>query len=195
MDEPYLIAQAKQNDVEAFNTLVLHYQDLAYSVAYRIMGERDGAADAAQDAFISAYEKLHTFREGNFKAWLLRIVTNKCYDALKYHKRRPGSSLDELTEENEASGLLASDVDRPEVEQEQAELTTAVQRCLDALPDDQRVVAILCDVEGYDYQTAADIAQASLGTIKSRLSRARSKLRDCLRGVGELLPDKYRSEG
>lgn len=194
MDEPYLITQAKQNDVEAFNTLVLHYQDLAYSVAYRIMGERDGAADATQEAFISAYEKLHTFREGNFKAWLMRIVTNKCYDALKYHKRRPRSSLDELTEENEASRLLVGGGYRPEAEQQQADLVEAVQYCLDTLPDDQRLVAVLCDVEGYDYQTASEIADASLGTIKSRLSRARRKLRDCLRGVGELLPAKYRLE-
>jgi RNA polymerase sigma-70 factor, ECF subfamily len=192
MDEAYLITQAKQNDVEAFNTLVLHYQDLAYSVAYRIMGERDGAADAAQEAFISAYEKLHTFHEGNFKAWLLRIVTNKCYDALKYHNRRPSASLDEMTEENEGSVWLVGSTDRPEAEQQQAELLAAVQHCLDALPDDQRIVAVLCDVEGYDYQTAAEIMQASLGTVKSRLSRARTKLRDCLRGVGELLPAKYR---
>jgi RNA polymerase sigma-70 factor (ECF subfamily) len=194
MDEPYLIEQAKQNDVEAFNTLVLHYQDLAYSVAYRIMGEPDGAADAAQDAFISAYEKLHLFKGGNFKAWLMRIVTNKCYDALKYHKRRPRSSLDEFTEENESSRLLIGGGYRPEVEQQQADLIEAVQRCLDMLPDDQRVVAVLCDVEGYDYQTAATMAETSLGTVKSRLSRARRKLRDCLRGVGELLPAKYRSE-
>ena len=192
MDEPYLIRQAQNGDVNAFNTLVLHYQDLAFGVAYRIMGEPDGAADATQDAFIKAYKKLNTFSDGNFKAWLLRIVTNQCYDLLKYHKRRPRSSLDEMEEENESSRWLKSDSLRPEDQQQQAELFAAIQNCLEDLPEDQRVVAVLCDVEGYDYQTAADIAETSLGTIKSRLSRARTKLRDCLRGFMELLPDKYR---
>ena len=192
MDEPYLIRQAQKGDVNAFNTLVLHYQDLAFGVAYRIMGEPDGAADATQDAFIKAYQKLNTFSDGNFKAWLLRIVTNQCYDLLKYHKRRPRSSLDEMEEENESSSWLKSDALRPEDQQQRAELFAAIQNCLDDLPEDQRVVAVLCDVEGYDYQTAADIAETSLGTVKSRLSRARTKLRDCLRGFMELLPDKYR---
>lgn len=192
MDESYLIAQAKKNDVNAFNTIVLHYQDLAFTVAYRIMGDPDSAADAAQDAFINAYQKLDSFKGGNFKAWLMRIVTNKCYDMLKSAKYKRESSLDEITEENESSRLLVGRANRPEATQQQEEMFEAIQDCLDNLPDDQRIVAILCDVEGYDYQTAAEIADASLGTIKSRLSRARSKLRDCLRGFGELLPARYR---
>lgn len=192
MDESYLIAQAKKKDVNAYNTLVLHYQDLAFSVAYRIMGEPDSAADAAQDAFINAYKKLNTFQDGNFKAWLMRIVTNKCYDMLKSAKYKRESSLDEITEENESSSLLVGDSNQPEVKQQQQEMFLAIQHCLDDLPDDQRIVAVLCDVEGYDYQTAAEIAATSLGTVKSRLSRARSKLRDCLRGFGELLPPQYR---
>ncbi|MFK7800593.1 MAG: RNA polymerase sigma factor [Anaerolineae bacterium] len=192
MDEPYLIGEAKKGDVNAYNTLVLHYQDLAYSVAYRIMGDGDSAADAAQDAFVNAWKKLHSFKEGNFKAWLMRIVTNRCYDLLKYNKRRPQSSLDEMTEVNESSRWLQSDGDRPDEQHEQAMVFEAVQNCLNNLPDDQRIIAVLCDVEGYDYQNAADIADCSLGTVKSRLNRARTKLRDCLRGLGELLPDKYR---
>lgn len=192
MDESYLIDQAKKNDVNAYNTLVLHYQDLAFSVAYRIMGEPDSAADAAQDAFIKAYKKLDSFKGGNFKAWLMRIVTNNCYDMLKSAKRKRESSLDEITEANESSRLLIAQADRPEAQQQQQEMLQAIQHCLDGLPDDQRIVAVLCDVEGYDYQTAADISEVSLGTVKSRLSRARGKLRDCLRGFGELLPARYR---
>ena len=192
MDESYLIDQAKKNDVNAYNTLVLHYQDLAFSVAYRIMGEPDSAADAAQDAFIKAYKKLDSFKGGNFKAWLMRIVTNNCYDMLKSAKRKREFSLDEITEANESSRLLIAQADRPEAQQQQQEMLQAIQHCLDGLPDDQRIVAVLCDVEGYDYQTAADISEVSLGTVKSRLSRARGKLRDCLRGFGELLPARYR---
>jgi RNA polymerase sigma-70 factor (ECF subfamily) len=192
MDEAYLIAQAKKNDVQAFNTLVLHYQDLAFSVAYRIMGERDSAADAAQDAFISAYNHLDSFIEGNFKAWLLRIVTNKCYDMLKWRKRRPQTSLDAAGEENESSKWFTNPADRPEDDHVQGEMLAAVQHCLNNLPEEQRIVSILCDVEGYDYETAAQIMSTSLGTVKSRLNRARTKLRDCLRHFQELLPDKYR---
>ncbi|MFT5196963.1 MAG: RNA polymerase sigma-70 factor (ECF subfamily) [Cellvibrionaceae bacterium] len=192
MDEPYLIGEAKKGDVQAYNTLVLHYQDLAYSVAYRIMGDGESAADAAQDAFVNAWKKIHSFKEGNFKAWLMRIVTNRCYDLLKYNKRRPQSSLDEISEVNESSKWLQSTGDRPDDEHDQAEMFEAIQNCLNNLPDDQRIIAVLCDVEGYDYQDAADMAACSLGTVKSRLNRARNKLRDCLRGLGELLPDKYR---
>lgn len=192
MDEAYLIAQAKKNDVQAFNTLVLHYQDLAFSVAYRIMGERDSAADAVQDAFISAYNHLDSFIEGNFKAWLLRIVTNKCYDMLKWRKRRPQTSLDAAGEENESSKWFTNPADRPEDDHVQGEMLAAVQHCLNNLPEEQRIVSILCDVEGYDYETAAQIMSTSLGTVKSRLNRARTKLRDCLRHFQELLPDKYR---
>ena len=71
MDEPYLITQAKEGNIDAYNTLVLHYQDLAYAVAYRVMGEGDSAADATQDAFVKAWKKLHQFKGGNFKAWLM----------------------------------------------------------------------------------------------------------------------------
>lgn len=192
MDEPYLIGEAKKGNVDAYNTLVLHYQDLAFTVAYRIMGDGDSAADAAQDAFVNAWKKLHSFKEGNFKAWLMRIVTNRCYDLLKYNKRRPQSSLDEMTEENESSKWMQSNKDRPDDQHDQAAVFNAIQDCLNNLPDEQRVIAVLCDVEGYDYQDAANIAQCSLGTVKSRLNRARNKLRDCLRGFGELLPAKYR---
>ena len=192
MDEPYLINEAQSGNIDAYNTLVLHYQDLAYSVAYRIMGEGDSAADAAQDSFVKAWKKLHQFKGGNFQAWLMRIVTNTCYDLLKYNKRRPQSSLDEMTEVNESSKWLRSSGDRPDEQHDQAAVFNAIQDCLNNLSDDQRVIAVLCDVEGYDYQDAADIAQCSLGTVKSRLNRARGKLRDCLRGFGELLPDKYR---
>lgn len=192
MDEPYLINQAKEGNIDAYNTLVLHYQDLAYSVAYRVMGEGDSAADAAQDSFVKAWKKLHQFKGGNFQAWLMRIVTNTCYDLLKYNKRRPQSSLDEMTEENESSKWLQSSGDRPDEQHDQAAVFSAIQDCLNNLSEDQRVITVLCDVEGYDYQDAAEIANCSLGTVKSRLNRARGKLRDCLRGFGELLPDKYR---
>ena len=193
MDETYLIQQAKDGDVYAYNTLVLHYQDSVYNVAYRVMGEPAAAADATQEAFISAYKALRRFRGGNFKAWLMRIVTNACYDELRRRKRRPQTSLDEIVDEFESSPLLISENSPgPEEHRQQVEMMEAIQRCLDDLPDDQRTAAVLCDVEGYDYNEIADIMSTSLGTVKSRISRARSKLRDCLQGMAELLPAEYR---
>lgn len=193
MDEAYLIKQAQKGDVFSYNTLVLNYQDSVFNVAYRIMGEQDAAEDATQEAFISAYKSLRRFRGGNFKAWLMRIVTNACYDELRRRKRRPQSSLDEITEEYESTPLLISE-DSPDPQDygQRTELVEAIQRCLEELPEEQRTAAVLCDVEGYDYKDIADIMSISLGTVKSRISRARAKLRDCLQGTAELLPIEYR---
>jgi RNA polymerase sigma-70 factor (ECF subfamily) len=195
MDEAALIELAKEGDVTAYNRLVLAHQQVVYNVAYRIMGEPQAAEDVTQDAFIAAYKSLYSFREGSFKAWLLRIVTNRCYDELRKFKRRPQSSLDDLTEENESFSFLRDPQIGPEEQQQRLELVRAIERCLQGLPEDQRVTAVLCDVEGYDYEEIAHITRVSLGTVKSRLSRARSKLRHCLQAVQELLPGAYRLEG
>jgi len=195
MDEAGLIRDAQKGDVTAYNRLVLHFQEQVYNVAYRIMGEPQSAEDAAQEAFISAYKALNSFRGGNFKAWLLRIVTNACYDELRRRKRRPQSSLDEMTDDNESLAFLRSPDEGPEGAQQRMELVRAVEDCLQSLPDDQRVTAVLCDIEGYDYNEIAGITSVSLGTVKSRMNRARRKLRDCLQGIRELLPMAYRLEG
>lgn len=192
MDEEALIQQAQNGDVQAYNRLVLHYQQLVYNVTYRIMGEPQSAEDATQDAFISAYNALNKFRGGSFKAWLLRIATNTCYDELRRYKRRPQSSIDELTDDNEAMAFMRDPQDSPEAHQQKVDLVRGIEECLQGLPEDQRITAVLGDVEGYDYSEIAEITSVSLGTVKSRLSRARSKLRDCLQGLGELLPPDYR---
>jgi RNA polymerase sigma-70 factor (ECF subfamily) len=192
MDEPALIEQAKRGDVDAFNALVLHYQDALYNVAYRIMGDHDSAADATQEAFISAYRALRRFRGGSFKSWLMRIVTNTCYDELRQRKRRPTTSLDTLRPVDAAP--LASQSENPESHALRSELNRAIQDCINRLPADQRIVAVLADVEEYSYQEIAQIAGIALGTVKSRLSRARKRLRACLGGVRELLPLDYRLE-
>jgi RNA polymerase sigma-70 factor (ECF subfamily) len=192
MDEERLVTYAQSGDLTAFNRLILHYQDAVYGVAYRIMGDPAAAEDATQEAFISAYKALASFRGGSFKSWLMRIVTNSCYDELRRHKRRPQSSMDEMTEESESHAFLRDDAPGPEGLQQQSDLFRAIENCLQALPDDQRIVAVLRDVEAYDYGEIAGITNTSLGTVKSRLNRARKKLQDCLQGVPELIPTQYR---
>jgi RNA polymerase sigma-70 factor (ECF subfamily) len=195
MDENTLIQEARRGDLNAFNRLVMAYQDLVYNQAYRLIGEPDGAADAAQDAFISAYRNLDGYRGGSFKAWLLRIVTNACYDELRRRKRRPTTPLeplDEDDEEIESPRWLADPSETPEQTAERAELNQAIQHCLNNLPDEFRAVVVLVDIQGMDYTEAAAVAGAPLGTIKSRLARARLRLRDCLQGAQELLPAAFR---
>ena len=195
MDEATLIQEARQGDVQAFNALVLHYQAQVYNLAYRVMGERDSAADATQEAFISAYKNLKRFRGGSFKAWLMRIVTNACYDELRRRQRRPQTSLEALhVVEEDANPSLVMPSEGPEAHTQRMELAVAIQQCLGALPEDQRTAAVLSDIEGYSYDEMATIMEVSLGTVKSRLSRARAKLRDCLRTKEELLPSRYRLE-
>src|SRR4030095_11352727 len=101
MNEPALITDAQNGSLDAFNTLVLHYQNSVFNTALRILGDDDMAADATQDAFISAFKSITTFRGGSFKAWLMRTVTNACYDELRRRKRRPTTPLEPDTDEGE----------------------------------------------------------------------------------------------
>jgi RNA polymerase sigma-70 factor (ECF subfamily) len=195
MDEGALIQDALDGDLNAFNTLVLHYQDMAYNVAYRIMGEPGAADDAAQEGFISAYQKLHQYRGGSFKAWLLRIVTNNCYDELRRRQRQPVVPLKpELSdgETLEDPFWIEDEGETPEEQTEQAELQYAIQNCINELDLKFRTILVLVDVEGLDYQTAAEAAGTKVGTVKSRLARARERVQDCLQDFWELLPEIFR---
>jgi RNA polymerase sigma-70 factor, ECF subfamily len=195
MDEGALISAAQAGDLNAFNSLVQTYQDMLFNQAYRVMGEPEYAADATQEAFISAYKKLRSYRGGSFRAWLLRIVTNACYDELRRRQRRPTTSLEPLDDggdEIESPQWLTDPGETPEDSLERAELSTAIQRCLNDLPSDFRSVVVLVDVQGLDYAQAAQAIGKPVGTVKSRLARARTRLRDCLRGFGELMPVGFR---
>jgi RNA polymerase sigma-70 factor (ECF subfamily) len=194
MDEPALIATAQEGDREAFNQLVVHYQSLAYNVAYRVLGDADAAADATQDAFLSAYRAISHFRGGSFRSWLMRIVTNACYDQLRVKKRRPTTPIDE-DEDPDRAEWNVDPGERPEAFVLRQELGQAIQRALETLPPDQRTVVVLCDIQGMSYEEIAETMSTSLGTVKSRLNRGRSKLRDYLIQNVELLPARYRLYG
>jgi RNA polymerase sigma-70 factor, ECF subfamily len=195
LDEAALIQEAARGDLDSFNRLVLFYQDLVYTQAYRMMGEQESAEDATQEAFISAYRNMRHFRGGSFKAWLLRIVTNSCYDELRRRKRRPTLPLEPLDEDNEeieTPRWISDPGETPEEEVERSDLSRAIQHCLQGLPEEFRAVVILVDIQGFDYSEASSALGKPLGTVKSRLARARARLQDCLRGFVELLPSIYR---
>jgi RNA polymerase sigma-70 factor (ECF subfamily) len=192
-DEARLISAAQKGRVDAFNQLVLSYQQQVYNLAYRIIGEPAAAADATQEAFISAFQHLSGFRGGSFRSWLMRIVSNACYDELRRRKRRPATPLDELGDyDEEANPALINGHEGPSEYAERQELAHTIQAGIETLPHDQRVVLVLSDVQEMSYQEIAEATNVSLGTVKSRLARARGKLRDYLRANGELLPSQYR---
>ncbi|MGZ6316319.1 MAG: RNA polymerase sigma factor [Anaerolineales bacterium] len=198
MDEVALIKSAQHGDLDAFNSLVLAYQDILFSTALRILGDDELAADATQDAFISAFRSLNGYRGGSFKAWLLRTVTNACYDELRRKKRRPTTPLEPDAsdgDEMDTPRWLADPGLTPEQSAEAVELEHAIQHCLESLPLEFRTVVVMADLQGLDYTEVAAATRAPLGTIKSRLARARLRLRECLQGFGELLPATMRLEG
>jgi len=192
MNEEAIIAAARKGDVNAFNRLVLAYQDLAYNVAYRILGNPDRAADATQDSFLRGFRALDQFRGGSFKTWLLRIVTNCCYDQLRGLQRRPTTPIDDLLEDDEHSSLLEDSSESPQAYVERVELDRVVQAALETLPEDQRIVVVMSDIHGLSYEEIAETTSVSLGTVKSRLSRGRSKMRDYLLAHREHLPANMR---
>ncbi len=192
-DEAALIRAAQRGSLDAFNSLVLRYQDAVFTTAYRIMGETQIAADLAQDAFITAYRQIATFRGGIFRAWLLRIAANRCYDELRRCKRRPTVSVERMIgEESADSPDLPDPSETPEQIALSNELQQAIQDCINRLSAEQRVVLVMSDIDGLDYAAIAAAVGVALGTVKSRLSRARAAVRDCLSALGELLPAEFR---
>lgn len=193
-----MIQEALAGNLDSFNRIVLEFQDMVYYQAYRTIGEPDAAEDATQEAFISAYQKLHTYRGGSFKSWLLRIVTNACYDEMRRRQRQPVAPLiprDDDGEEFDSPGWIEDPGEKPEQFLQRAELSEAIQHCLDQLDVKFRTVVVLIDLQEFDYAAAAEIMESPLGTVKSRLARARLSLQDCLQSFGELLPVDLRPDG
>lgn len=192
-EEQRLVTAAQRGDVESFNTLVRLYEGRVYNLSYRMLGDADSAADAAQDAFFSAFRNLRSFRGGSFRSWMLRIATNTCYDQLRARKRRPATSLDQEADDDDAASPLqiADTTAAPDDLALRRELAVAIHQALGTLPDEQRLIVILSDIEGLAYEEIAQITNTNLGTVKSRLSRGRARVREVLK-AGELLPSKYR---
>jgi len=196
MDEIALIHSSQHGDLDAFNSLVLAYQGNLFNTALRILNDEELAADATQDAFLSAFRSINTYRGGSFKAWLMRTVTNACYDELRRKKRRPTTPLepDVDGDDMDTPRWLADPALTPEKKLEADELEHAIQHCLDHLPLEFRTVVVMADLQGLDYSEVAIATRTPLGTIKSRLARARLRLRECLQGFRELLPAAYRQQ-
>lgn len=195
-DEQLAIARTLKGDFNAFNELVLRYQQLAYSVAYRMLQSKEAAADAVQESFVKAYRALAAFKGSSFKSWLMRIVVNTCYDMLRLERRLPTEGIrdePDYDEERGSSHLLMDTAESPTAFVERMELRAQIELGLRILPADQRLVLALYDIHGYSYDDIIDMTGIPMGTLKSRISRARSRLRDFLLQKPDLLPAGFQA--
>jgi len=195
--ENSLILSAQRGNMDAFNALVLTYQDMLYRIALRIVHDECIAEDALQEAMIHAFRHLRSFRGGNFKSWLARVTVNASYDELRRGKRHNGIPLELFTSEGdevESPDWMRDSATGPEDRAEQSELQRALHACIRSLVPDYRLMVILVDMEGMSYEEAAHVAHIPVGTVKSRLARARMQLQKSLQGYRSLLPSVYQMD-
>jgi RNA polymerase sigma-70 factor (ECF subfamily) len=189
MQEPAQSLESGHSQLGLFNQLVLDYQDSLFNTAQWILDDDELAADATQTAFISAFRNIKSFHGSSFRAWLMRIVTNACYDELRRQKRRPTVPFEIIDDENNEMALrywMAGPGLSPEETMETAELEQSIYTCLAALPLEFRTVVVLVDIQGLTYIEAARVVCVPLGTIKSRLARARLSMRAKMQEFTEL---------
>ena len=188
MEESRLIHRASAGDAGAFNALMGMHERRMYAVALRMCGNPEDAQDCLQEAMIRVYRSISGFKaQSSFSTWVYRITMNTCLDELRRRKNRPGTSLDGLLE----MGWSPSDEgDTPERHALRREARASIQRFIGELPEDMRAAVVLRDVEGYSYDEIAEILGANVGTVKSRISRGREKLREKISAQSELF-DSY----
>jgi RNA polymerase sigma-70 factor (ECF subfamily) len=193
----HLVERSRAGDRASFDALVRRYYALAYNLAFRMLSDPDRAADATQSAFVRAYRAMPRFRqEANFSTWLYRIVTNVCLDTL----RRPERGEQSLTaaEQEEGPGLEEIDIPDgaadPALTAEQRERQQVVQEALKQLRDDHRAIVVMYDLQGMAYEDIARALRIPLGTVKSRLNRARHALKEALASRRDLFSDLGVSE-
>lgn len=195
--EKTLIRAARRGDLDAFNELILRYQNLLFGIALRLLNDEDVASDAVQEALISAFRRFHTFRGDSLRSWLARVVVNACYDEMRKKRRQHSVPLEQYNadgDEIETSYWLVDSQADPELQFETSELEGVIQRSLNKLAPIYRLMLVLVDIEGLSYEEAAMAAHIPVGTVKSRLARARLQMQKSLQAAGELLPSSYRVE-
>ncbi|MFA6947863.1 MAG: sigma-70 family RNA polymerase sigma factor [Eubacteriales bacterium] len=184
-DEAKLITLACGGNSEAFGELVSHYESFVYNVVYQIMGNREDALDISQDSFIKAYRSLSSFRgDCRFSTWLYRIAVNTSKDALRSRSKHNVTSLTEFEDGDDETKNIDIPDDTPENMPEEAldgdERRRAVRLAIEALSEDHRAVVLLRDVSGYSYEDIAEMLGLEIGTVKSRLNRARLGVKNYL---------------
>lgn len=189
VDDHMLIDRCKEGEIAAFDELIRRYEKRVFSFAYRISGNHDDASDVTQEAFIRVFNSIKTFRgDANFTTWIYQIVKNVYLDSRKKAKSHRLTSLDEYIDldENSVTRQIEDEGPSPLEIVEQKEREMIVQRAIDALPDYQRIIVSLYHMQHQSYEEIADILQLPIGTVKSRLNRARLALLEKLGAEPEL---------
>ena len=192
--ETTLIENAQRGDMDAFNQLVLKYQDMLYRISLRILNDESAADDATQNAMIQAFRNIKSFRGGSFRSWLARVTVNASYDEMRRWRRQASLSFEQVNNEGDEIESLPWMMDLsagPEERFDSVELRDALQQCVKSLNSEYRLVVVLVDVEGMSYEEVARVANIPVGTVKSRLARARGQLRKSLQSFRGLLPAAY----
>jgi RNA polymerase sigma-70 factor (ECF subfamily) len=185
MDDRDLVGRARRGDPEAFTQLMMQYQVPLYNMALRMVGRPDDAADIAQEAFTRAWQKIRTLRDAPFKSWLFQIAANLCYDHFRRGKRYGVMPEDDQTSNVVSLGIATPD---PQERAEASERNRLVRESIEALDPDMRVAIILRDVNGMAYDEIAGVLRVPLGTVKSRIARARAQVQERLQQHPDFFP-------
>lgn len=182
-----LLARARDGDLASFNVLVERYERAVYNLCYRLLGRREPAEDATQEAFLSAFKGVHAYAGGSARSWLLRIAANECKDELRRRVRKDrADSLDVMFDSEDHPVEVPDPIETVEMFVLQQEEAETIQRLLLTLTFEQREAIVLVDLYDYRYEEVATMTGASVGTVKSRIHRGREKLRQAIESDVEL---------
>lgn len=191
-----LVKKTITGNMDAFDELVRRYEGKIYGLAYRFMGNHADASDLAQETFIRIYQALARFRgDSSFSTWMYRVAANACRDELRKRQRRRNVSMEEIIEASPANVPVADNNYSPEETAQRHEVQRQVQDCLNELSEDHRLILVLREIQGMSYDEIAEALQCSLGTVKSRISRARNALKEKMKTRRELLSRDGRHYG
>ncbi|MHB1394849.1 MAG: sigma-70 family RNA polymerase sigma factor [Clostridia bacterium] len=187
--EKLLVKKSQSGDFESFELLISSYDKRAYNIAYRVMGNEEDGKDMAQEALLRVFRSIKDFKgQSSFSTWLYRIVTNVCLDELRRRKNEKYVSMDSTiqTDSGELHMELCSDKETPETVYERVEQRELIKRAINELNEEYKSAIVLRDIQGFSYEEISNMLDCSLGTVKSRINRARNMLRERLKSSMEL---------
>lgn len=182
-EEKALIRKCKNGDINSFELLIEQYQKKVFNIAFRMMGNQEDASDIAQEVFIRVYKSIKNFKEeSSLSTWIYRIATNVCLDELRKRKKNNIISINSTLQldDSELTLELEDPGDRPDELLQKKELCREIQEAIECLNEEHKAVIVLRDINGLSYEEISKILQCSLGTVKSRINRARSSLKSIL---------------
>jgi RNA polymerase sigma-70 factor (ECF subfamily) len=193
-NEKKLVEKAKSGDIKAFEKLIEDHQKKVFNIALRMIGDYDEASELAQEAFLKAYKSIKSFKgDSLFSTWIYKITTNVCLDEIRRKKKKKLISLDEDIEHDgsEFKRQIKDHSPGPESLAENNELKRMVKESINLLPEDYKIVIVLRDIQGFSYEEISRIIKCPIGTVKSRINRARRALKKILQKNGELIIEEF----